>query len=262
MNRRDREAKKGKRVGSLLDTIKEALTLYGLNLVGATSIAAYEAIVPPQYHVASLLPNAKSIVVIGNGGGEFWRGFRAYCEAHPGYLQERAHPLDDYTVETIESMLTPILQTAKAFYRFLYPFRFWTEPVSFMHLARAAGLAGPSLLGVMIHPEYGPWMALRTAVLIDQELSLRPHVSGFDPCPTCVERPCLSACPASAISVGKGWDIPACVQHRLQHTEDCVDYCHARYNCVYGREHRYPLDELQYHQRRSFAEMKKYFERR
>jgi len=51
------------------------------------------------------------------------------------------------------------------------------------------------------------------------------------------------------------------VQHRLQVTTDCVDYCQARYYCVYGREHRYPLDELQYHQRQSFAEMRKYFEK-
>ena len=39
-----------------------------------------------------------------------------------------------------------------------------------MHLARAAGLAGPSFLGVVIHPVYGPWMALRAALLINQEL--------------------------------------------------------------------------------------------
>jgi hypothetical protein len=73
------------------------------------------------------------------------------------------------------------------------------------------------------------------------------------------EQPCVTACPAGAVSREKGRDIPACVQHRLQVTTDCIDYCHARYHCVYGREHRYPLDEWQYHQRRSFAEMRKYF---
>ena len=46
---------------------------------------------------------------------------------------------------------------------------------------------------------------------------------------------------------------------RLQVTTDCIDYCHARYHGVYGREHHYPLDELQYHQQHSFAEMRKYF---
>lgn len=240
--------------------LKDVLLPSGLNLTGATSVAAYEALVPPQYHVTALLPQAKTIVVIGNGGGEFWRGFRAYCDQHPDYLHEREHPLDDYTVEIIEKALTPQLQRVGAVYRYVYPFRFWTEPVSFMHLARAAGLAGPSILGVVIHPHYGPWIALRAAVLVDQELDAPPPAKGFNPCPTCVERPCVAACPAGAIDPEQGWDIPACVRRRLRITADCVDYCRARFDCIYGREHRYPLDELQYHQRRSFAEMRKYFE--
>ena len=246
---------------NLLDKITESLAPYGFNLIGTTAIPAYEALVPPQYHVARLLPQAETIVVIGNGGGDFWSGFRAYCEAHPGYLQEREHPLDDYTSATIETALTPRLQAAGVAYRYLYPFRFWTEPVSFMHLARAAGMAGPSLLGVVIHPQYGPWMALRAALLVDQKIYAPPLAPHFDPCPTCQERACLAACPASAVAATTGWDIPQCVRHRIQVATDCVDYCHARYECVYGREHRYPLDELQYHQKRSFVEMRKHFEK-
>jgi epoxyqueuosine reductase len=245
----------------LIPHLTTVLTSYGFNLIGTASVSAYEARVPVQYHVTPLLPQAKAIIVIGNGGGEFWSGFRTYCQARPGYLQEHEHPLDDYTAEMIENALTPILQQSGAQYRYLYPFRFWSEPVSFMHLAQAAGIAGPSILGVVIHPVYGPWMALRAAVLIDQVLDIAPSAPGFDPCSTCSERACMAACPASAISVEKGWDIPACVQHRLQVQEDCVDRCHARYHCVYGRAHRYPPDELAYHQQRSFAEMRKYFEK-
>lgn len=246
---------------NLLDKILESLAPYGFNLMGTTTVSAYEALVPAQYHVSSLLPGAKTFIVIGNGGGDFWNGFRAYYEAHPGYLREREHPLDEYTSATIETALTPPLRTANVAYRYLYPFRFWTEPVSFMHLARAAGIAGPSLLGVVIHPQYGPWMALRAAVLLDQEVSMPPQAPDFDPCPTCQERACMTACPAGAIASATGWDIPTCVQHRLRIETDCVDYCRARYDCVYGREHRYPLDELQYHQRRSFVEMRKHFEK-
>jgi epoxyqueuosine reductase QueG len=246
----------------LLEKITAALAPHGLNLIGTTPIAAYEALVPSQHHIASLLPQAKTVVVIGNGGGEFWNRFRAHCQVRPGYLQTHAHPLDDYTVETIETALAPCLRSADAVYRYLYPFRFRTEPASFMHLARAAGLAGPSILGVVIHPEYGPWLALRAALLLDQHLAALPPASGFDPCPTCRERPCLAACPATAIGLETGWDIPACVQHRLRSPHDCTNHCHARYECIYGRAHRYPPDELQYHQQRSFAEMRKYFENR
>jgi epoxyqueuosine reductase QueG len=245
----------------LLQDIIAALAPYGLNLVGTTSVAAYDALVPVQYHVAPLLPQAQTVVVIGNGGSEFWTHFRTYCTARPGYLHERAHPLDDYTVAVIENALAPCLEQSHAVYRYLYPFRFWAEPVSFMHLAQAAGLAGPSILGVVIHPHYGPWLALRAALLIDQELYAPPVAAGFDPCPSCTERTCISACPASAVSVENKWDIPACVHHRLKAESDCVDRCYARYECVYGREHRYPPDELRYHQQRSFAEMRKHFAR-
>lgn len=245
---------------TLLPDMTSALAPYGLNLIGTASVAAYESLVPQQYHVASLLSEAKTLVVIGNGGGRFWQGFRAYCRDHPDHRQQHEHPLDDYTVELIEETLTPLFTRHGVAYRYCYPSRFWREPVSFMHLARAAGLAGPSILGVTIHPVYGPWIALRAAVLVNQELYAEPVAAGFDPCSTCVERVCITACPAAAISVEKNWDIPACVQHRLRVTTDCIDYCRARFDCVYGREHRYPLDELQYHQWQSFAEMRKYFE--
>jgi epoxyqueuosine reductase QueG len=237
-----------------------ALAPYGLNLVGTAPVSAYEALVPAPYHVASLLPEARTVVVIGNGGGAFWTEFRQYCDAHPQFFSERAHPLDDYTTTVMETALLPILEASGAVYRMVYPFRFASEPVSFVHLAQAAGLAGPSILGVMIHPIYGPWFALRAAVLIDRELTAAQPAAGFNPCPTCTQRSCIVACPASAVSVETGWDIPSCVQHRVRVVSDCVDRCHARYQCVYGREYRYPVDELWYHQRHSFAEMRKHFE--
>ena len=248
----------------LLNDITTALAPYGLNLIGTAARATYESLVPVQYHVTSLLPqtqsnqSVQSIIVIGNGGGAFWAGFRDYADARPGYFQKHSHPLDDYTVEVIENSLTPLLQHSGATYRYVYPFRFSTQPVSFMHLAQASGLAGPSILGIVIHPTYGPWIALRAAILIDQQLASPALAQGFDPCPSCTERSCMKACPANVVSTEKGWDIPGCVQHRLTVTSDCMDYCHARYECVYGREHRYPQDELQYHQAQSLATMQEY----
>ncbi len=107
-----------------------ALAPHGFNLIGTASVAAYEALAPERYHIRTLLPGAKTAVVIGNGGGAFWAGFRAHCKARPGYLHGREHPLDDYTVEIIESALTSLLEGTQTQYRYVYPFRFWAEPVS------------------------------------------------------------------------------------------------------------------------------------
>ena len=251
---------------ALFRDITTALAPVGLNLIGTTAMSDYEALVPSRYHIKQRFPKAETVVVIGNGGGTFWKGFRRYVATRPDYLQQHEHPLDDYTVEVIGANLAPLLDEARIPYRFIYPFQFFSGlTVSFMHLAQVAGLARPSILGVQIHPTYGPWLALRAAILIDQNLKALPALSGpaqdFEPCSSCVERPCMATCPAQAISAEEGWDLPSCVQHRLETRTDCVDRCHARYNCVYGREHRYPEDELAYHQRLSFAAAQAYFEK-
>ena len=248
---------------ALFRDITTALAPVGLNLIGTTAMSDYEALVPSQYHLKPRFPETETVIVIGNGGGEFWKHFREYAEARPGYFQQHDHPLDAYTVAVLRARLTPLLDAARAQYRLIYPFQFFSGlTVSFMHLAQAAGLSRPSILGVQLHPRYGPWLAWRAAVLIDHALPALPApAQDFEPCATCVERPCIAACPAQAVSAEEGWDLPSCVQHRLETRTDCVDRCHARYNCVYGREHRYPEDELAYHQRLSFAAAQAYFEK-
>ncbi len=245
----------------LLQDITAALAPVGLNLIGTTPRADYEALVPSQYHITQRFPWAATIIVIGNGGGEFWQHFRDYAEARPGYLQQHDHPLDAYTVEVIGTRLSPLLDATRTLYHLIYPFQFFSGlAVSFMHLSQAAHLSVPSLLGVQIHPQYGPWVAWRAAVLVECDLpALAAPAHGFEPCASCVERPCIAACPAQAVSAAQGLDLRACTQHRLHVPTECAERCHARYTCVYGREHRYVEDELAYHQRFSLATAQAYY---
>lgn len=202
----------------------------------------------------------QSIIVIGNGGGAFWSAFEQHADRHPGWT-EREHPLDDFTRFVIERDAVPILTASRLDHRVIYPFISSDgSTLSFMAAGKAAGLSGPSLLGVMVHPVFGPWIAFRAAILIDQLLDAPGAGLGFDPCPSCEVRSCISACPASAISVVKGWDIPQCLTHRVEMEADCAPRCHARVGCVLGPEHRYPDDELAYHQMRSLRAMRPYYE--
>lgn len=93
----------------LLDNITRALAPLGLNLVGTTPVSDYEALVPSRYHVRELFPEVATIIVIGNGGGEFWQRFRDYVGIRPAYLDQHQHPLDDYTVEHVEQALSNCL---------------------------------------------------------------------------------------------------------------------------------------------------------
>ena len=234
----------------MLTDLSAALAPYGLNLVGTTAIDAYDAGVPPLLGLRRLLPAAKTAIVIGNGGGAFWTAYRDFCRVHPGHERE-PDPLDAFTRGAVETAIAATIDPG-APVRLLYPFRYPDEPVSFMHLAECAGLGRRSLLGVLIHPLFGPWIALRAALLVPHILTASRPADGFDPCPDCTERACVEACPGGAVTA-TGWDVPRCATHRLQAEDTCAERCHARFDCVIGRAYRYPPDALEYHQRRALA---------
>jgi hypothetical protein len=229
----------------VLKQLSEALIPRGLNLLATTPISAYDAGVPGDRTLARLMPEARTAIVIGNGGGAFWHAFRA-CRDDPR-LARASDPLDTFTREVVEAAVARVIAPPV---RILYPFRFSVEPISFMRLAECAGLGRPSLLGVLVHPHFGPWIALRAALLVPDAVVAPRPADGFDPCPGCRERACVAACPARAVG-DLGWDIPRCVAHRTGPTDPCAGRCHARFDCVIGREHRYPDDAMAYHQSRA-----------
>ena len=232
----------------LLERLRARLAPHGLNLVGTAEIAAYDAVAPPAWTVGSRLPDARTAVVIGSGGGAFWAAFRRHLDDEPA-AADVPDPLDAFTRRVVGKAIAPLRDELGGGARLVFPFECDVVPVSFMHLAECAGLGRPSLLGVLVHPDYGPWLALRAAILLPFGLAAPRPADGFDPCPTCTERPCMAACPVGAVGPA-GWDVPRCIAHRTSPADDCGTGCHARLACVYGRDHRYPPDALVFHQRR------------
>ena len=227
----------------------DALAPYGLNLVGVAAVDAYDALVPARYRLHDTHDAVRSVMVIGNGGGAFWEACRAYLGRHPE-LEAHAHPLDAFTRDVVETHVATALARGGIRGVLRFPFDRDEPPLSFVHLAEAAGLGRRSLLGLLVHPEFGPWMALRAALLLERPAQAARPAAGFDPCATCAERPCIAACPAAAIAAS-GWDVERCVTHRLAAEGNCDDACHARVACVYGVAHRYPPEATAYHQGRA-----------
>lgn len=232
---------------SSTDSLACAVGPFGLNLIGVASVASYDAEVGSGQGLARHLHGAESVVVIGNGGGAFWAAYRRFCEAHPEY-ERRADPLDDFTREVVDAACTPLARRGAM--RILYPFGFAEGTVSFTRLALLAGLGRGSLVGVLVHPVYGPWFALRAAILVREKLEAPRPAEGFDPCSSCSGRPCIPACPGCAVTAA-GWSVPRCGAHRGRPDDPCATRCHARVACVLAPEHRYPDDALAYHQRRA-----------
>jgi epoxyqueuosine reductase QueG len=247
---------------SVVAALRDALAPVGLNLIAAVSAEQYDRDVPERFRLRKRHPQARSLIVIGNGGGAFWEAFRRYCDQRAGFLEAESDPLDRYTMQVIEREVPPLLAQHGLRGVLVFPFQFATEPVSFMHLGALAGFGARSLLGVLVHPTYGPWIALRAAVVLDVWFD-GPLVTPFDPCGTCIEKPCIAACPVGAVSE-RGWDVPRCTEHRINRVplpeggELCTDRCQARWQCAYGRAHRYPADALAYHQRRALDAMRRH----
>jgi hypothetical protein len=243
----------------LFQLIRAKAQPFGLNLTAAIASQCYDAAAAPAYRAGALFPRCRSIVLLGNGGADFWHRFKAHTAANPGWWT-RDDPLDDFTRQVVEQEIVKPIQRLEIGCTAVYPFGS-AATLNFMQLARLAGLAGPSIIGVVVHPVFGPWIAFRAALLLDRELDHPGEASGFDPCPTCRTRSCITACPASAVSFPSGWDIPRCLSHRVEASPDCGARCHARVACVLSPEHRYPDDELAYHQSRALQVMRPYYRR-
>lgn len=243
----------------LLEAIRRAAAPYGLNLIASIPTASYDQVAPSTMRADSIDTQARSIVMIGNGGGALWRAFSVHVARNPGWIK-RDNPLDDFTREAIEGAVATAARASGARCTTVFPFVNGGPTLNFMEAAKLAGLAGPSIIGVVVNPVYGPWIAFRAAILTDAEIDAPGAALGFDPCPSCSARSCISACPAGAVAFPAGWDIPRCLIHRVEAEPDCAARCHARVGCVLGQEHRYPDDELAYHQERALRAMRPYYD--
>jgi hypothetical protein len=182
---------------------------------------------------------------VGSGGRDFFAGFRGSAEARDGL----PNPLDRYTRAVVEGVTRAALEPLGIAHVERFPFldpRAGEGHLPFQRLGRAAGLGGPSPLGLQIHPSFGPWWAYRALVVVAAEL---PAATGLgDACAGC-PAPCVGACPAGAVR-REGFDVPACHARRLA-AEACKLSCAARIACVRGPEHRYTDEQLAFHMRAS-----------
>lgn len=227
----------------LLAAIRREAAARGFDLVGVVDAAAYDAAAPPGHRIGDVWAGACAAIVIGNAGPRFWNRFRG---EHKGRLDrvEGEDPLDAFTVRET-APLRALLTEGGFTERTVYPFFGATDhALSFRELAIAAGFGVWSVLGLVLSPVYGPWLASRAAVLTDAPLVPTGRHESFDPCTAC-PAPCIDVCPGDAFP-GRQWSARACLTAK-SHLEPCRTRCLSRIHCVYGSDFRYASEEMAYH---------------
>lgn len=180
---------------------------------------------------------ARTVVLFGFVGTTEWPVFASSAE----YADGRPHPLDRWSRRVLEAIgahygaagLFPAPGPP------WLPFQRWAQRAEPVHL---------SPLGILIHPDFGLWHAYRGALAFRTRLALPDPDRRPSPCSSCVAKPCLSTCPAAAVTPNH-YDHRACAEHVASEAgADCFRLsCRARRSCPIGAAHRYGAVQSSFH---------------
>lgn len=194
------------------------------------------------------LDDFSHLLLTGHGGRLFWEKLQ---EAG----METADPVDTFSTQLTTQFIRDYLGNPP--HLLLYPFGDYLVPLT--QLGEWAGWSHPSPLGQGIHAHFGVWFAYRTAVLLNGSFPATPRLQNSSPCQNCVDKPCITACPAGAVQEA-GFQMSPCINFRLRTHSPCADRCLARMACPVAPEHRYTLPQIQYHYGHSLAMIRQWDE--
>lgn len=214
-----------------------------------------ETILQPMKQSGIPVEKYGRLVLLGHGGRKLWQAVQAQG-------LEGADPIDQYSLKITRQYIRQFLDNAE--HLILYPLTDYLIPLT--QLGELAGWSHPAPIGLGINPTFGVWFAYRVAFLVNSSrlpiIDHRPPITN-SPCASCTEKPCLSACPAGAVSADPAkFDIFTCANYRIKPHSACADRCLARMACPIAPEHRYSLPQIRYHYGQSLQTIREYMEER
>ena len=136
-----------------------------------------------------------TLVLLGPQEPGFWAHFTASDE----YTDGAKDPLDRWSKRAISDAADDLGATP------YFPFGAPLQP--FLSWATRSGRAWPSPVHLLVHDTAGLWVSYRGALLVPDRLDL-PSLPA-NPCVTCTDQPCRTACPAGAMRE-TDYDLTAC----------------------------------------------------
>ncbi|MCF6233452.1 MAG: ferredoxin [Rhodobacteraceae bacterium] len=138
-----------------------------------------------------------TLLLLGAGPG-FWPVFSKARE----YQDRLPNPIDRWSTRVVGALATQFKSTA--FYPFGGP-----PYAPFIDWAEKSGSTFVSPIGMLVHDTIGLMISYRGALSFEQEFPFPAPVSQ-SPCISCVDQPCKSRCPVSALSSDRDYNVPAC----------------------------------------------------
>ena len=195
----------------ILADIDAALTPYGLFIMGHSS----------------------EHIIIGAGRG-FWPIFKTA----PEYNDHQADPIDRWS----KRILLPLAARFGAMAHFpsdgppYQPFIQW---------AYETGRFFQSPTGMMVHDVAGMMVSIRGAFSLRLEA---PDLFNKSPCDTCLDKPCVTACPVSALGIDIDYDVPKCKAHLETEHNTCRDLgCLVRRACPISQKFNRDPEQSAFH---------------
>lgn len=176
-----------------------------------------------------------TLVLLGPLEPGFWPHMRQsaeWCDGAPD-------PVDRWSARTISALAADFNATA------LFPFG--PPPAQpFFRWALASGRAWSSPINLLVHDRAGLMVSYRGALALPERLDL--PAPPMRPCDSCAEKPCLNACPVSALGA-QGYDVPRC--HTYLDTDagkSCMDGgCLVRRACPISASYGRLREQSAYH---------------
>ena len=183
----------------------------------------------------SLPHGTQSLILLGPDGDSFWPLFKAATE----YLDGKPDPVDRWSTRVVSALAQEFGGTA------LFPFG-QTPPLPFIGWALKTGQSFVSRANLLIHAEAGLWVSYRGALALPYVTDIPAPAA--NPCDTCTDQPCLTACPPRALTE-HGYDIPACHAYlNSKPGQSCMTKgCAVRAACPVSQNHGRPHEQSAHH---------------
>lgn len=200
-------------------------------------LAIQGALHPARQPVKAL--DGGTLLLLGTDSA-FWPLF----QSSPECLDGAPDPVDRWSERVIASLAAELGGTAH--------FPFGGPPYTpFINWALASGRFFTSPSQMLVHDSAGMMISLRGAIHFEQEFDIPPAPLAQSPCDSCPSRPCLAACPVSALADGGPYNLAACHAHLdTSAGAGCMSGgCLARLACPLSRAARRDPEQTAHHMR-------------